>query len=201
MVPPCLETPICAKKTRLPWNFWCPKHFPQKSLKKASMGPAWKPKPVPQSPKRHVAAPVVSVAYCQSPHQSRLRGHPLLHCPLWAPHCESQNAWAGKAEVSDRRFNWRKSEVGTWQPLGPLLKVKLLVGYRYPLVVHVAQWLIGELVSDQHNLVKTDKSYKMMGLQKLQIKQKKPRNRQNHRVTKMQHRELKREMDDSPKSH
>ena len=32
-------------------------------------------------------------------------------------------------------------------------KVKLLVGYIYPLVVHVAQWLIGELVSDQHNLV------------------------------------------------
>jgi len=26
-------------------------------------------------------------------------------------------------------------------------------------------------VSDQHNLVKTDKSYKMMGLQKLQIKE------------------------------
>ena len=43
--------------------------------------------------------------------------------------------------------------VKPWQPLGPLLKVKLLVGYIYPLVVHVAQWLIGELVSDQHKLV------------------------------------------------
>ena len=42
--------------------------------------------------------------------------------------------------------------ISTWQPLGPLLKVKLLVGYIYPLVVRVAQWLIGELVSDQHNL-------------------------------------------------
>ena len=30
-------------------------------------------------------------------------------------------------------------EEETWQPFGPLLKVKLLVGYRYPLVVHVAQ--------------------------------------------------------------
>jgi len=56
-------------------------------------------------------------------------------------------------------------KVFSWQYLGPLLKVKLLLGYIYPLVVHVAQWLIGELVSDQHKLVwKSDEIKTCIGI-------------------------------------
>ena len=70
-------------------------------------------------------------------------------------------------------------------------------GWYYPLVVHVAQWLIGELVSDQHKLVwKKMKSKKCVGIAlnyKLGKQQKQQKNRETRK-----HRENNREQNNQP---